>query len=665
MTGDLPRRGATLAFEDFGIMPLATKGRKLTLAALAEAKRLPLALLRDKLGVHDLPGGGVGIPYHDFDGSEIVVKRRTAQKANEGSFWPTGRPLAAYGSWRIEAARKRGHVYLVEGETDAWTLWHHGLPVLGLPGAGAAKALVSEHLVGLTTIYIVREPDQGGETFVSGVARRLVELGFAGRLYELRMPEGIKDPSALHCKDAKGFKAALQAAVESSVLVPLARPGDDCQHHPASDPESVPEVQAPAWPEPPDPAAYYGLAGDFVQVVGPHTEADPAALLVQLLVAFGSAIDRTAHFVAEGDRHFLNEFAVLVGHTAKARKGSSWGRVRPLVEAVAPEWAAACIKGGLSSGEGLIEAVRDATADPGGERNDPGAADKRLLCLEAEFASVLKRADQRGNTLTAVLRQAFDGGELRTITRNPLKATGAHISLIGHCTIAELQRYLSETESANGFGNRILWLCVKRSKALPDGGNLDPALLVPLQERLRKAVAFARGVGRMERDPKARAAWHEVYESLSEGKPGLVGALLARAEVHVMRLACLYALLDNSRVVRAEHLMAALALWEYVERSVKFIFGDSLGDPLADELLRLLRGAGPAGLTRTDMLHAFGRHRSADRIGRALGLLLEHRLARFEKLQEKETGRPVERWFTVGGRGLNSLNSLSSHREGE
>jgi hypothetical protein len=641
-------------------MAPATNGRKPTLAALAEAKRLPVALLRDELGVHDLPGGGVGIPYLDFDGSKLVVKRRTALKAKDGSSWPKGQPLAAYGSWRIEAARKAGHAYFVEGETDTWTLWHHKLPALGLPGSCAAKVLESEHIVGLTTIYVVREPDKGGDTFVSGVAARLAELGYPGNLYELQMPEGVKDPSELHIRDEKGFEAALQAAVESSVPVPLACPGDCYAPEAAGDP--APPLEAPAWPTPPAKEAYHGLAGHFVRVVEPHTEADPAALLVQLLVAFGNVIGHKAHFVAEGDRHFLNEFVVLVGRTSKGRKGSSWGRVRQFVEAVEPFWAAECINSGLSTGEGLINLVRDPAGDPASDNADPGAADKRLLCYEPEFASVLKRADQQGNTLTAVLRMAFDSGDLRTLTRHsPLKATGAHVSLIGHSTMEELHRYLSATESANGFGNRILWLCVRRSKVLPEGGSLDPADLAPLQDRLRKAVEFARGVDEMARDEQARKVWHAVYEELSEGKPGMAGALLGRAEAHVMRLACLYALLDLSRVIRAEHLAAALALWEFCERSVKFIFGDSLGDPVADELLRLLQGAGPAGVTRTEMMHYFGKHKTADRIGRALGLLLEHRLARMG--QEKGAGRPVERWFATKGGGLSSLTSLTSQGE--
>ena len=110
-----------------------------------------------------------------------------------------------------------------------------------------------------------------------------------------------------------------------------------------------------------------------------------------------------------------------------------------------------------------------------------------------------------------------------------------------------------------------------------------------LRDELADALAFARSAGEVRRDDEARTIWCEVYGELSEGKPGLAGALLARGEAHVMRLALLYALLDKSELIRAPHLLAALALWGYAERSVYHIFGDNLGDPVADDLLRLLR----------------------------------------------------------------------------
>jgi predicted transcriptional regulator len=114
-----------------------------------------------------------------------------------------------------------------------------------------------------------------------------------------------------------------------------------------------------------------------------------------------------------------------------------------------------------------------------------------------------------------------------------------------------------------------------------------------------------------------------------------------------MRLACIYALLDCSSVVRAEHLMAALEVWRYCEDSARFVFGDALGDTTADEIIRELRQA-PAGLTRNEIREHFNRNKSSAEIGRALGVLLEYGLARVERCQEDESQkRRTERWFAV------------------
>src|SRR5262249_22824377 len=123
---------------------------------------------------------------------------------------------------------------------------------------------------------------------------------------------------------------------------------------------------------------------------------------------------------------------------------------------------------------------------------DPGVADKRLLCVESEFASVVRVLEREGNTLSATIRQAWESGNLRTLVKNnPACATGAHISIVGHVTVEEVRRYLSATEQANGFGNRFCWALVRRSKVLPDGGALDPAALQPFRQRFAEAVTFA------------------------------------------------------------------------------------------------------------------------------------------------------------------------------
>lgn len=278
---------------------------------------------------------------------------------------------------------------------------------------------------------------------------------------------------------------------------------------------------------------------------------------------------------------------------------------------------------------------------------DSGVADKRLLVFESEFASPLRMMARDGNILSVVIRQAWDTGDLRTMTKNsPAKATGAYISIVGHITRDELRRELSATEMANGYANRYLWACTVRSKELPEGGALPDTALAPIAERLRGAVAFAKVVQEMKRDPGIKEMWARIYHEVTTTTPGLLGAVVSRAAPQIMRLACLYALLDKSAVVRAEHLLAAVALWEYCQGSARFIFGDAVGDATADTILEALRNASN-GLDRTAISSLFARHKRAEEISRALGVLQEQGLARVESRSCDRTGRPSEVWFAV------------------
>jgi|ERR1039458_1429087 hypothetical protein len=412
------------------------------------------------------------------------------------------------------------------------------------------------------------------------------------------------------------------------------------------------------WPDPLSREALHGVAGDIVRTIAPHSESDPAALLLQLLVGIGSIVGRQPHFLAEADRHPCNLYVVIVGQTAKGRKGTSLGQIQRILATVDEEWARTRVMGGLASGEGLIWSVRDAMQErvPVREHgrvvryedvnSDPGVTDKRALVVEPEFARVLQVAERESCTLSAIIRQSWDTGNLRILTKKQAAhSTDAHISIIGHITKDELRRLLTDTAVANGFANRFLWACARRSKFLPEGGSLHTVDLAPITRRLQAAVDFARNVQQMQRDKTARALWSEVYPDLSEGKPGMLGAVTSRAEAQTMRLACIYALLDCSETVRAAHLTAALAVWQYCEDSARFVFGDAMGDATADEILRELRGH-PEGMTRNDIREFFHRHKSSAEIGRALGVLQEYGLVNVV-LERGDQGRPAERWFAL------------------
>ena len=118
------------------------------------------------------------------------------------------------------------------------------------------------------------------------------------------------------------------------------------------------EAPAETWPTK-ESEAYWGLAGRIVRAIDPYTEADPVAVLLHVLLGVGNVVGPGLHSPVESMRHGLNEFAVLVGRTSKARKGQAWATPRKLLLAVDNDWALTRIKHGLSSGEGVIYHVRD------------------------------------------------------------------------------------------------------------------------------------------------------------------------------------------------------------------------------------------------------------------------------------------------------------------
>jgi hypothetical protein len=350
-------------------------------------------------------------------------------------------------------------------------------------------------------------------------------------------------------------------------------------------------VEPPRLPE----KALFGITGEIIKKIEPHTETHPASLLVQMLVGFGNLVGRGPYLVTERDRQHTNLFAVIVGDSSRGRKGTSWGHVRHILNQVEQSWGDDRIMSGLASGEGIIAELSD---DAGGESND-----KRLLLVEGEFAQVLKVCERPGNTISAILRNAWDSGNLRNMSKGaPLRASGCHISMIGHITRTELSRLLTDNDAANGFGNRILWTHSSRSKFLPDGGEIESEDFSREINFLGHAVRLARTRSEMKRSAEAKDYWHQIYEGLCEELPGKVGSVTSRAEAQVVRLALLFSLLDGGEEIGLNHLKAAEAVWQYCRDSAKWAFMEERFSKNAQKLFAGLKIATTTGLTRTQII---------------------------------------------------------------
>ena len=541
----------------------------------------------------------------------------------------------------LAATQKRTPVFLVEGEKDADNLAGLGFTATTNPGGASNWRGEYTEVFRGASVIVIPDHDDAGRKHVDKIIALLHGIAQRIRVFDLKMvwPE---------CPDKGDISDWIVAGGNKQKLIELVKALPDWQAGNESE-ETPPKDDR--WPTI-DEAAFHGLAGHFVRTFDPHTEADLVGILIQFLVAFGSVVGNSPYYLVEADKHHCNLFAVLVGNSSKGRKGTGGGRVRSITQAADAIWFSERTASGLSTGEGLIEHVRDEVIkwnakEQKNEIIDPGVKDKRLMVTELEFAGTLAVMERPGNTLSPVVRNAWDGLRLQTITRaSPLKATGAHVSIVAHITQDEIRARLTRTDMANGFANRFLFCLTRRSKLLPHGGHADQQAMAELGEKLKEAVAFARAVGRVTMTDRAATAWVAVYPELSAERAGLLGAVTARAEAQTIRLALVYALLDRQDTIDTAHLNAALAVWGYCDESAALIFGDSLGEQVADDILVALR-RGPAGMTRTEIHNLSGRHRTSDQTSAALALLLKLGRVRFETRQTG--GRPVETWFASGG----------------
>jgi hypothetical protein len=601
-----------------------------TLNAFAATRRLDPARLRE-LHIHDA-ADGLRLPCLDEHGKATGVMRvRQWIETAHPTTW-IGKPML-FGLQVLRRARERGELVLVEGESDQLTLRQHAIASLGVPGSSMTHLIEASHAEGIERVYTIREPDESGVKFITTVAKRLRELGHTRELHviDLHAMFGLKDASALHVDDPERFVERWNAAIKA------AQPYGEPTTAASSEAAKIEWDDAHPWPTL-DEAALYGLAGDFVRLVAPESESDPAALLAMFLAFLGAAAGPSASFDVESTRHPARENVVIVGATSSARKGTATEHVKRVFRMADEEWSHDGTLSGLASGEGLIAQFVDCDDDAPARR-------KNVVILEPEFARTLVVAAREGSIVSHIIREAFDSGNLANLTRKaPLKARDVHAGIVGHITSAELVRRLPETEAMNGFGNRMLFVCARRSKKLPFGGALKDADFTMIATVLRKRLDFARTAGRMQRDDAANERWASWYCEL-EDEAGLLGAVTARAEAHVLRLSMIYALLDASTTIRHQHVEAALALWNYARGSAAHIFGALLGDRVQDRLLNGLRNARGGGLTGAEQDALFQGNLKRGELADARAKLERRALVRTQ--DEQSGGRPTIRSFAI------------------
>jgi len=403
--------------------------------------------------------------------------------------------------------------------------------------------------------------------------------------------------------------------------------------------------------------ALHGLAGDVVAACTQDTEATPPGVLFYFLLRFGCQIGAFPYVPVGEEKHHARLNVVLVGKSAKARKGTSMRPVDAIFEEVAKHGLSTVDvrNSNLSSGEGLVAAVRDDSTelDKDGNTRYPGVHDKRCLMVSEEFASALASMKRQGNTLSAVIRSLWDIGNADIVTKSEqIKTTGAHVSLMCHITEVELVEMLESKELFNGFANRFLWVKVRREKKIAIPKKIDPAIKADIAKRIAHALQAGGQTKPVALDDEAHAYWESLYQELSEdeGKGASHDGATSRAEPYVLRLALIYALLDCSDTITSTHLRAAKACWDYCDASAGQVFASKTTKKELTKqgrILQTLWQEGPCSTTR--LYESFNRNISRDELHKLLDTMEKAKMIRKED-QKPETGKPSVVWYVSDNR---------------
>lgn len=424
-------------------------------------------------------------------------------------------------------------------------------------------------------------------------------------------------------------------------------------------------------PPKPHEAMLYGLVGDVARAAAEGTEVNPIAAAAAFLSFLGANAGRDAYLPIGNTWHHPRAFILHIGRSGRGGKGDAQGlvhRIRRRVEEVYSGTLGHTHTGGLSTREGLAFLIHNGYTE--GKKEIPAIEDKRLWVVESEFSNVLAQSRRDGNTLSAALRDAWDGSSIKPAIRSgKVWASRPHIGILANITPTELLALLEARELSNGFANRFLMVWAERAGLVPFPQPTPRHIVEALADRTAKVVAFAKGGYPAKTDSRrmilsegASRLYAKAYGAMRRPVGNdLLTAVLERRAPYALRLAMLFALTDETLSIGEEHMRAALAWVQYAVDTVKFVFAERAGMAAAAEteadagkVLDFLKGR-PDGATMTDINGgAFQRHASSSRIGDALKALLT---ANPPKIEMEELPRKDGK---TGGRKAKLYRAISS-----
>lgn len=555
-------------------------------------------------------------------------------------------------AWTEVVAHRDCPLVIVEGEKCAMALWRRGVPATTLPGGAngvdAWFATNPESIDALQgrELIVLSDNDDTGRRYERDLCEQLLQIDC--RVFRLPSPPWDELGKGADVADWLETEHRSDEDIES-LFATCVQWTPDAKQTGSTTPAFHLNDDHPVLSE----EALCGVAGDFVRMAEGTTEGSSAGVLFGFLTLVGATLgaDNDAPHVKVGaDKHHGRLFVCLVGPTGSGRKGSAWAPVRALKDALAdldaaaddqhlpsfeiPPDSLAVLKkpvtplfheGGLSSGEGIIFHIRDQSVVPAKKEGqkpvvDEGQPDKRLLIYQPEFGGALRMSKRDGNTLADQLRCGWDGTTLAPLIKKDfIKATRPHLCVFGNVTSEELTEKTTRNSFFNGFVNRFLWVAVQREAYIPIPKLLDRAKLDTLAQRVRASVMRARGKT-YPLSVAAKAEWYCIYRML-EDRPlsGFAAKATERASPYVLRMALIFAILDDEDCIEPRHLASAVAVWQYAQDSAAYIFGsESNGlSPYAEKVYDFISKS-RGEVLKKDVWEAIGKHWNKRRMDNAI-----------------------------------------------
>jgi hypothetical protein len=575
-TGDAPNVAAIAPSKPN--QPAGPPEGRLSLAEYGLTKHIASDILTQWFGVSEgqhpyySKVHGVCFPYYNERGEELTQQWRWGMGGKNRRYLKD-KPTYLYGGRFLklleqmaEAGNARREIFIVEGESNTHTLAQNNFPVLGLPGVSnwhdEWKNLQCLHQATRLYVFLDMTADGAPEEAAILGARKIADSFPPGKVLAVKLPF-CKDVSELwlwHMTEAlgggiEGFRSDLQDAILSAQpIIPKREAVEGL-------PPDLGEQVFNACP----------ILRDYVAMVLPDSETDVNNVVVDFLACAGAAIGLKAYAEHMADKHPAAGFHLLIGDTAIG-KGTSFGCSNKLFKLAVPDWDK-CVRRSARSQQSLYRMLGEVSApeivigegEEAEAKPNPRYTEGRMLLRSSEISAVFKSLRAEWSTLSQGLRDAYDGSPLsneRATAEDSIQVNSPYaLAILGDVTPWELSEVIEGVDFANGVANRFIWSVARRTKTIPRAkGELD---FTELAARLHRVIP-ATTLGKILFSADGEAAWDTWVYSLPLDDGGKLGSACGRQRANALRLAVLFAVLDETREampkICARHVQAAAAV---------------------------------------------------------------------------------------------------------